>query len=215
MSDVLRVALVIVVVVLLIARRMYGEPLQPMRVFLLPPVFLVIGGYDFAKSAHGAIHPVDVAFLALGAVIALAFGVGRGLSVGLFERDGHLWMRYRVRTLLLWLLLIGIRVLLNLAGQAAGAHAATANTALMLMFGLTLAAESAVLALRATASGIPYAPTQVGRGRGLLDGFGGGPRDGGGQGGGGPRGGGGRGGGRIGGSRLGGGPLGRGGRRRF
>lgn len=165
MSDLLRIGIVIVVVVLLIARRMAGEPLQPTRVFLLPPVFLAIGVYDFAKSPHGTLRPADLAFLTVDVLVGLAFGVARGMSVGLFERDGYLWMRYRVRTILLWVLLIGVRLLLNLAGQATGAHLASANTTLVMMFGLTLAAESVVLAVRAHGSGIPYPPAQIG-GRG-------------------------------------------------
>lgn len=178
MSDLLRIGIVIVVVVLLIARRMAGEPLQPTRVFLLPPVFLAIGVYDFAKSAHGGLRAADLTFLAVDVLVGLAFGVARGMSVGLFERDGHLWMRYRVRTILLWLLLVGVRLLLNLAGQAAGAHVAGANTTLVMMFGLTLAAESVVLAIRAHGSGVPYAPAQIG-GRGPGGFSGGSPRSGG------------------------------------
>jgi membrane protein CcdC involved in cytochrome C biogenesis len=151
------IAIVIAVVVVVIAVRLYGEPVQARRLFLLPPIFLLVGAAAFAESAAAATG-VDVVFLLAAVVLAVVTGWARGRSIALFAKDGHLWMRYRVLTLVLWIVLGGLRLGLDAVAAAAGAQVAADQSSLMLMLGVTLVVEAAVVIPRARRSGVPMLP---------------------------------------------------------
>jgi membrane protein CcdC involved in cytochrome C biogenesis len=155
--DQARVLVVVAVVIVVIAVRFYGEPVQARRLFLLPPVFLVLGVADFVKNAAG-ITGRDVAFLVVATVLAAVTGWARGRSVALFEKNGYLWLRYRVWTLVIWLGLGAVRLGLDAVAHAAGADAAASGKSLMLMLGVTLVVEAAVVIPRAHATGVRTLP---------------------------------------------------------
>ncbi|MEV4510486.1 hypothetical protein AB0K00_16145 [Dactylosporangium sp. NPDC049525] len=164
----LTTALLIAAAVLyLLVRRFTGEPLQARRL-VLPPVLLVAwGGYAVSQAftAGTLAHAVlDGAVLGAGAVLGVAGGLVRGLTVRVFVRDGHLWYRYTALTLLVWIVLIGARFAENAAGRALGADAAVLAAALPFMLGLSLLAEAAVTGRRAIATGVPFAPRETRRG---------------------------------------------------
>ncbi|WP_018681852.1 DUF1453 family protein [Actinokineospora enzanensis] len=153
----LRVLVVVAIVLVVIAVRFYGEPVQARRLFLLPPVFLVVGVADFAGGVTG-ITGLDVVFLLVAAALAAATGWARGRSVALFEKNGYLWMRYRVSTLVIWIGLGGVRLALDAGAHAAGARVAADQRTLMLMLGLSLVVEAATIVPRARATGVRTLP---------------------------------------------------------
>ncbi|SEN04653.1 hypothetical protein SAMN05216267_100123 [Actinacidiphila rubida] len=158
MIDILAV---IAVAVFVIGRQLLGEPLRGRRVLLLPAVLAVVGVTRL--GGHGAVTPADVAFLAVGAVAAVAVGAGQGATMRLEHRDGGLWGRVPLRGLWWWAALVGARVGLTVLAGAAGAHLAASSAPIVLMLGLNRLGQAGVITLRAVGSGIPFAPEKDGR----------------------------------------------------
>lgn len=173
------------VVALVIARRLYGEPVRARRMLLVPVVELVFGGYQIAE--HGGLPAGEWVSLTITGAISLAIGLARGATLQLFERRGYLWQRYRPRTFAVWaaafVLRFAVRWVLSLTGTThstpVDVHALASGHGgfdksligvLLITSGLGFLGESAVLAPRALGSGIPFAPPGTSRG-GLLTGL--------------------------------------------
>jgi hypothetical protein len=139
-------------------RRLTGEPVQTKRLVVLPAVFTVLGVVDLTKSNAPPLSSADVAFLVAGVATSLALGAARGASVELLPRVGYLYQRYRKATVAWWVVLVVTKLGLDLAAHAAGAAAAAGTHSLMLALGVSLLGEAAVVAPRALATGIPFAP---------------------------------------------------------
>jgi len=56
------------------------------------------------------VNATTVSFIVVGCLISVGIGLVRGRTVHLGERDGVLWMRYTVGTLLLWVLNLAAKV---------------------------------------------------------------------------------------------------------
>jgi hypothetical protein len=156
----------VAVIVLLMARRYAGEPLGARRLILPPVVLIVLGGYTLAQVdfATAAKHPVlDGAVLGLGALVAVAGGIVRGLTVEVFVQQGHVWYRYTLVTIAVWLGLVVLRVGQLFAGRALGADAAVLSAGLLLVLGLSFLGEAAIVGRHAIATGAPFAPRGVRR----------------------------------------------------
>ena len=156
MSNVLWIVGVAALVVLLIGRRLVGEPLQARRVFVLPLVVAVVGAYQLSQLHH--VRPLDVGVLTAEAGLAVALGAVRGLTVQVFVRDGHLWQRYRPLTIAVWVVSIAVRLGATAGAYAIGADRTVLSAGLVLVLGLTLAGESAIVGLRSMRLGAPFAP---------------------------------------------------------
>jgi uncharacterized membrane protein len=151
--SILQILLVVAVAALVIGRRMTGRPVEARRLVVLPGALAVYGWFLLHKS--GPLTHTDQLWLGVEGAVSVAIGVVRGSTVRLFERDGHVWSRYRPITLLLWIASIAARFGLEAAAIASGAGKAAMTSSTMLMFGLSLAAESLIILPRAHASGIP------------------------------------------------------------
>jgi membrane protein CcdC involved in cytochrome C biogenesis len=151
----------VAVIVLLMVRRFMGEPLEARRLILPPVILVILGGYslsqiDFPAAAQ---HPVtDGAVLGLGAVVAVLGGVVRGLTVRVFVQNGHVWYRYTLVTLAVWLGLVVLRIGQLFAGRALHADQAVLSAGLLLVLGLSFLGEAAIVGRRAIATGAPFAP---------------------------------------------------------
>jgi hypothetical protein len=148
-----QLVLIAAVVVLLIGRRFVGQPLRAQSL-LIPVGLTAWAGYQLAGQHASA---ADLGFLLICAVLGLASGAARGVTVHLYPRDGHLWMRYGWLTAVVWVATIALRV-----GLVAGAHLAgvglSSGPTIMLTLGVSLIAEAAVVGARAARTGLPYAP---------------------------------------------------------
>jgi hypothetical protein len=149
-------------VLYVLIRRFTGEPFDT-RHLVLPPVLLIaLGGYQVSHAfekgtlSHGL---PDGAVLGAGALLAVAGGVVRGLTVRVFVRQGRLWYRYTALTIVVWAAVAGARVAEGAAADGLGADPAVVATALPLMLGLSLLGEAAVIARRGIATGVPLRTT--------------------------------------------------------
>jgi hypothetical protein len=159
--SLLTVVAIIGIVVYVIGQQLVGSAVSGKRLVVLPVVLTVIGIADIA--GHGS-HPgaTDIVLLIVSAVIAVAIGVALGAMTRLERRNGHLWAQLPTRGLWLWGGLIVSRLLVIANAHAAGAHVATGAAAILLMLGLNRAALALVIAPRAIAAGIPFAPEKDG-----------------------------------------------------
>ncbi|GAA2059130.1 hypothetical protein GCM10009839_81580 [Catenulispora yoronensis] len=151
--SIVQIGLIVLVLALVVGRRLTGRPLDTRRSVVLPGVLAVYGLVTLQKA--GTLTHTDQAWLAASGAVSIAFGLVRGMTVRLYERDGYLWARYRPSTLALWAASIAARFAVEAAAVASGAGRSAMTSSLMLMFGLSLAAESLVVLPRAQASGVP------------------------------------------------------------
>jgi hypothetical protein len=84
--------LVVAAVVVIVVKRFLGEPLVARDLLVPPAVLVAVGGYAVVRA--GPVTGAALAGLALGAV--------RGGTVRLFVRNGALWQRYSVWTVVAW-----------------------------------------------------------------------------------------------------------------
>lgn len=142
------ILLIIVGVGYVLARRMIGQLLEIKSLLVLPVVLTGIGVSDVAHLHH--VDGASVAVLAASVAISVGLGLVRGRTVHLGVRGGALWMRYRVSSVLLWVLNIVLKAALLPVEHAASPHAASAaGHGLLLAIGLGILAESAVVLVRA------------------------------------------------------------------
>jgi hypothetical protein len=148
------ILLVVALVVTMIVRRFLGQPVRAQSFVL--PLGISVWGLTQLRGVHpGA---VDLAFLAVEALLAVAVGLARGTTIQLYLRGGQLWQRYRWSTLAVWIAAILLRLGSVVVGRLAGAHVATQS--LTLMLGISFLAEAAVVGWRVARTGAPVAPSR-------------------------------------------------------
>jgi hypothetical protein len=147
------ILIVVALVVLIIVRRFAGSPVGARSAIL--PIALVVIGLLQLKAVD--LTPTGIALIAAEAAIGAGAGAARGYTIKLYERDGHLWQKYTILTLVVWLGLIAVRV-----GFAYGAYAlglvSSASGAALLTVGASFVVESVVVARRAAATGVAIMP---------------------------------------------------------
>ena len=160
--SVVTIVAVVGIVAYVIGRQLLGEPLRGKRLLILPVLLLVVGVANVA-SRHGH-HPkvIDIVLLVIGAAIAAVVGLSQGLSKRLEVRHGSLWGQMPIRSLWLWGALVVSRGILDGLGYAVGARVATGSAAILLTLGINRLAQAVVVAPRALAAGIPFAPEKDG-----------------------------------------------------
>ena len=157
----LEILVVIGVVGFVIYQQVAGQAVRGRRLIVLPAVLTVVGFLDLHGAKH--IHPADIVWLTVGAIGSLLIGLAFGAITRLQERNGALWAQLPLRGLWLWVALIGWRVLIMALAYKSGAHVAASTTPLLFTLGLNRLGQAAVIATRAMAAGIPFAPEKDGR----------------------------------------------------
>jgi hypothetical protein len=170
----LEILVVIGVVGFVIYQQVAGQAVRGRRLIVLPAVLTVVGFLDLHDAKH--LHPADIVWLAVGAVGSLLIGLAFGAITRLESRNGTLWAQLPLRGLWLWAGLIAWRALIMVLAAKSGAHIAASTTPLLFTLGLNRLGQAAVIATRAMAAGIPFAPEKDGRAF-LSGGFNGGTRD--------------------------------------
>jgi hypothetical protein len=148
-----QVLLVAAVVIWMIGRRFAGSPVGS-RSMLAPIGLTAYGLYEMRGSHFGA---PDIALLAAETVVAVVAGALRGVTIKLYPKDGHLWQRYGVTTLIVWIGLIALRFAFAFAGRHIGADLPIGATATA-TFGVSILVETLVVQKRALATGVPVRP---------------------------------------------------------
>jgi membrane protein CcdC involved in cytochrome C biogenesis len=169
MGSVVIVLVVAVVAVLVVARRLMGQPVQAKRLFLVPVVMLAVGVYQVVEHAADVSAALLLSIVVTG-VLSVGLGMLRGATLRLYERDGVLWQKYTPWTFVVWAgsfaARFGVRAVLG--GDAAyrtalahgGLHGAAGSA---LMFGMLITSglgflgEALVVTPRALRLGLPFA----------------------------------------------------------
>ena len=138
-----------------------GGAVQGRRLIVLPAVLTVVGFLDLDHAKH--LHSADILWLTVGAIGSVLIGLAFGAMTRLESRNGALWAQLPLRGLWLWAALIGWRVLIAVIAAKSGAHVAASTTPLLFTLGLNRLGQAAVIAVRAMAAGIPFAPEKDGR----------------------------------------------------
>ena len=146
-----------------IFRQVQGEPLRGKRTVLLPAILTVIGFLNLHGSGGAHLTGTDIACMAVGTAGSAAIGLAFGAIMRLESRGGYLWAQLPLRGLWLWAALVGWRVLVMVAASGLHAHIAASSATLLLSLGVNRLAQAAVVALRAMAMGVPFAPEKDGR----------------------------------------------------
>ncbi|WP_433660560.1 hypothetical protein ACQPW1_47900 [Nocardia sp. CA-128927] len=145
---------IIVGAIVLIVKRFMGEPVDARDTFVTPLILVGIGVYSVTKVEN--LSGIDIVWLVIGGVVGIAFGAVRGTTTVLFARDGHLWQRYTVKTLVVWGTSVAVGFGISLLGSTMGMHHDAKP--ITLSIGISMLGEMLTLGLRALSSGIPFAP---------------------------------------------------------
>ena len=157
----LEIVVAIGVIGFVIYQQVAGQAVAGRRLIVLPAVLTVIGFVDLDHAKH--LHTADIVWLAVGAIGSVLIGLAFGAVTRLESRNGALWAQLPPRYIWLWAALIGWRVLIAVIAAKSGAHVAASTTPLLFTLGLNRLAQAAVIAARAMAAGIPFAPEKDGR----------------------------------------------------
>jgi len=160
--NVSQILIVAAVVIWMIVRRFTGSPVQAASLGL-PIGLTAYGLYELSNSMHGHFTGADIVMLVAEAAVGLIAGLGRGATIKLYVRDGHLWQRYTFVTLGVWLAFIVARIGIAAGGNVIGASLPLGGT-IMAAFGVSMVIESLVVQKRALATGAPMVPRQARRG---------------------------------------------------
>jgi hypothetical protein len=156
----LMVLIVAALIVVMIVRRLAGEPLRIKQMLIIP---VVLAGLGIHQLAGTRVTGGMLTYLAVGSVVAAGLGLVRGMTVAVYERNGVVWMRYRPLTIAIWVLSVAVRGGMTLAARSAGVHLPAETT--MLLAAVSLLAEAAMIAPKALGTGAAFATS--GRGRTL------------------------------------------------
>ncbi|MFD0401401.1 DUF1453 domain-containing protein [Kitasatospora sp. NPDC127121] len=154
----LQAGLIAVVVVVVVIRRLRGEPLNARDLFAPPVVLTAIGFWSLVR--HPGLGAGDYAWVAAGAALGVGLGVLRGITVTLFERDGVAWQRYTGRTFLVaagsLAVMAGFGLLAGRFGLAPDARP------VQLSIGVGFLGEALAVGCRVLVAGLPFAPERRG-----------------------------------------------------
>ncbi|MGI5125710.1 hypothetical protein ACQEVB_02730 [Pseudonocardia sp. CA-107938] len=152
----LSLLLTLAVLVWVMRRQFVGRFVSTRRSLTLPVVLGVFGAVTVAQ-AHVEWTAAALAWIAIDTAVTVVLGAVRGCATTLTLRDGYLYQRGGVPTLLLWLLSIGARVLVAVLAHGTSAGPAV-EASLLLTFGISLGVQALVLLARVRADGRPVHP---------------------------------------------------------
>jgi hypothetical protein len=151
---------VVAIIGFVIYQQVAGQRVQGKRLLVLPAVLTVIGYFDLHGAKH--LNHKDYLWLTVGAIGSLLIGLAFGAITKLSARDGVLWAKLPLPGLLLWVGLLAWRGLIMVLAARTGAHVAASTTPLLFTLGLNRLGQGVVIAARAMAAGIPFAPEKDG-----------------------------------------------------
>lgn len=149
--------LVLVLLVVVVVRRIRGEPLDLKDAIVLPVILLVIGGRAVADVD---LTIADTVWLTVLSLVSLCFGAARSATTVIEHREGVFFQRYRWTTFVLLVASLVVGAVLGLVAQQFGMHEEARP--LTFTIGLGLAGEGAITLLRAARVGAPMPWSQAG-----------------------------------------------------
>jgi len=152
MSDPIEFILIIALLAYTLIRRSAGQPAQGRKLLVAPIVFIVIGLFVLSHNWS----PLGLAVVIVSTLVSIAFGIARGFTIRLYEKDGIVWMKYTKVTIALWI----ANIVIKLAGAAIVASINPAagsqeSSGLFLRLGLGVLMEGIVVASRGVKTSSP------------------------------------------------------------
>jgi hypothetical protein len=147
MADPFQIALAVLAIGYILARRLAGQPAAVRRMIVLPIVLSVIG----LSSLHEPLsRPTGITALVAVCVLSGVLGLARGLTVRISEQNRVAVLRYTPLTVALWILTVLVKfgADLILTGTSTSA-ASAASQGLLLSLGIGMLLEGAVVLARA------------------------------------------------------------------
>lgn len=157
MSGVETVITVVVIMACSVGRQIMGEPLRLKRLIGLPAVLTVVAVVDVAHKGPGPTR-LDLILVVTGCAVNAVIGLAQGTLMRLEARDGYLWGQMPTSVLWWWGAKVVSGVVLDGIGHALGAGMAVTSAVMLLRLGVNRLGQAAVVAPRALATGIPFAP---------------------------------------------------------
>jgi hypothetical protein len=156
------IAIALVLIVFVVARRMKGEALTtPKKLFLLP---VVVGFIGLQNLTHAKPNNIDIGVIAAGCALSLALGLLRGRLDKVSLVNGSPFMSWSAASVGVFCANVLCKLALDAGGVALGGTTAALSSSLLLSFGLTLLGEAGVVWLRAQSLASGGAPTDHYRG---------------------------------------------------
>lgn len=150
-------AIIAVVVIAVVIKRMIGEPVNSRELFVAPAILTGIGILSIIKKAD--LTGTDLTWVITGAVLGAALGALRGATVQLVDKGGVLWQRYTGRTFLTLIGALAVTAGFNVLAVKMGMHENARP--LQLSIGVSFLGESLMVGRRGMTSGIPFAPART------------------------------------------------------
>jgi hypothetical protein len=141
-------------VVFVMGSRLAGRPLRARPLVVIPAALTIVG---LTQLPHLGAEVIVV--LVLVVEVAFGFGLGalRGVTVSVYEKAGHAWLRYRPSTVAIWVVTIAARVAMVFGTRLVDVGLAGTGP-ILLSLGLSLFGEAAVVAVKAQRLNVPFAP---------------------------------------------------------
>jgi hypothetical protein len=160
--SVIEILAVIGIIGYVIYCQVKGQPLRGRRTVLLPAILTVIGFVNL-RSGGAHLSGADITSLVIGAAGSAVIGLAFGAVTRLESRGGYLWAQLPLRGLWLWAALVAWRVVVILLASGLHANVAASSATLLFSLGINRLAQAAVIVMRATRMGVPFAPEKNGK----------------------------------------------------
>ena len=147
MNQALVAVLIAALVVLVIYRQMRTMPLQPRQMVLFPVLLVILAFSNFRSLSPHSVAAI-MAFTA-SVIVALTFGVARGLTTQVWSAGSTVMRKGTTVTLALWIVSIAVRFGIAFAAGLSGVPLKATQAELPLFLAITLAAQNAVIWVRA------------------------------------------------------------------
>ncbi|MFB6435919.1 DUF1453 domain-containing protein [Streptomyces sp. NPDC056411] len=157
MNPWLLAAIIAVVVIAVVIKRMIGEPVNAKDLFVAPAVLTGIGVLTLLKKTD--LTGTDLAWVIAGTAFGAALGALRGATVQLVDKGGFLWQRYTGRTFLAVIGTLALTAGFSVLALKMGMHENARP--LQLSLGVSFLGESLMVGRRGMTSGIPFAPART------------------------------------------------------
>ncbi|MFG1836837.1 DUF1453 domain-containing protein [Micromonospora sp. NPDC049175] len=147
-------AIIVLALIVLVVKRLVGEPLNKRDLWAPPVILTAIGLYILLRT--DGLRTVDYAWLVGGCALGLVLGYLRGSLVVVYEKRGFLWQRYRLRTFAAiagtLVAMLGYGLLADHLGMQAPARP------IQLTIGISFIGEALAVTRRGIDLRVPFAP---------------------------------------------------------
>ncbi|GGR08035.1 DUF1453 domain-containing protein [Streptomyces netropsis] len=147
-------ALIAVVAIVVVIKRLRGEPLNARDLFAAPLVLTGLGIWALCKA--DGLTGTDLVWVVVGCVLGIALGALRGATIQVFDKEGVLWQRYTGRTFLMALGSLMIMAGYGFLAVRLGMHENARPV--QLSIGVGFLGEALIVGYRGLVSGVPFAP---------------------------------------------------------